>query len=149
MRSRRARHRTLERVEVQTADFIDRRREEERQAETEAQDALSQAQARLDDRVEALRNRGDIDVQTMQIMVRNLEEVENRRLEVLSANIEAEIQASRERMESQVRQIQTTIRTFAILLPPVPVFLVGVAILVRRRRRAHEGAAAARRLRGQ
>ena len=153
LRSRRARHRTLERVEVQTADFIDRRREEERQAETEAQDALSQAQARLDERVEALRNRGDIDVQTMQIMVRNLEEVENRRLEVLSANIEAEkenkIQASRERMESQVRQIQTTIRTFAILLPPVPVFLVGLAILVRRRRRAHEGAAAARRLRGQ
>ena len=151
LRSRRARHRTLERVEAQTADFIDRRREEERQAETEAEEALSQAQARLDERVEALRNRTDIDVQTMQIMVRNLEEVENRRLDVLSTNIEAEkenkVRASRERMESQVRQIQTTIRTFAILLPPVPVFLVGVAILVRRQRRAHEGAAAARRLR--
>ena len=153
LRSRRARHRTLERVETQTAEFIDQRRQEEQQAETEAEEALAQAQARLDERVEALRTRTDIDVQTMQIMVRNLEEVENRRLEVLSTNIAAEkenkIQASRERMESRIRQIQTRIKTFAILLPPVPVFLVGVTILVRRQRRAREGAVAARRLRRQ
>ena len=150
LRSRRARHRTLERVEAQTAEFIDQRRLDEQQAEREAEEALTQAQARLDERVAELQSRTDIDGQTMQIMVRNLQEVENRRLAVLSANIETEkenkVQASRERMETQIRRIQTTIKTFAILLPPVPVFLVGVAIFVRRQRREREGAAAAHRL---
>ncbi len=150
LRSRRARHRTLERVEAQTAEFIDQRRQDEQQAEREAEDALTQAQARLDERVAELENRSDIDGQTMQIMVRNLQEVENRRLEVLSTNIETEkankVQASRERMETQIRRIQMTIKTFAILLPPVPVFMVGVAVFVRRQRRERAGAAAAHRL---
>ncbi len=151
LRSRRARHRTLERVEAQTAQFTEQRTQEEQQAEEEAEQAIEEAQARLDARVEELRSRTDIDTQTKQIMVRNLEEVENRRLSVLSTNIDAEkdakIQASRETMESQIRQIQTSIQTFAVLLPPIPVFVVGVAILLRRQRREREGAAAAHRLR--
>ena len=151
LRSRRARHRTLERVEEQTARFTEQRTDNEKQAEEEAEQAIEEAQARLDSRVAELQSRTDIDGQTMQIMVRNLEGVENRRLEVLSANIQTEketkIQASRETMESQIRQIQTSIQTFAILLPPVPVFLVGVAILLRRRRREREGAVAANRSR--
>lgn len=153
LRSRRARHRTLERVEAQTAEYTELRTQEEQQAEEEAETAIEEAQARLDERVEELRSRADIDAQTMQIMVRNLEEVENRRLGVLSANINAEketkIQASRESMESQIRQIQTSIQTFAILLPPIPVFIVGVVILLRRKRREREGAAAAHRLRDE
>ena len=153
LRNRRARHRTLERVEAQTAQFTEQRTREERQAEDEAEQAIEQAQARLDARVEELRSRTDIDAQTKQIMVRNLEEVENRRLSVLSTNIEAEkdakIQASRETMESQIRQIQTSIQTLAVLLPPIPVFIVGVGILLRRQRREREGAAAAHRLRDE
>ena len=150
LRSRRVRHRTLDRVEAQTAEFIEQRTQEEQQAKEEAEEALKQAQARLNERVAELQTREDLDTQTMQIMVRNLEEVENRRLEVLSANIETEkdvkIQASREKMESQIRQIQTSIKTFAILLPPVPVFAVGVVIFIRRQRREREGAAAAQQL---
>ena len=151
LRSRRARHRTLERVEAQTAEFIAQRTADEQQAEADAEQALTEVQQRLNDRVAELQGRADIDAQTRQIMVRNLEEVENRRLEVLSANIETEkdtrIQASRENMEAQIRRIQTSIKTFAILLPPVPVVALGVAIFIRRRRREREGAAAAHRLR--
>ena len=151
LRSRRARHRTLERVEAQTAEFIAQRTADEQQAEADAEQALTEAQQRLNDRVAELQGRADIDAQTRQIMVRNLEEVENRRLEVLSANIETEkdtrIQASRENMEAQIRRIQTSIKTFAILLPPVPVVALGIAIFIRRNRREREGAAAAHRLR--
>ena len=151
LRSRRARHRTLERVEAQTAQFIEQRTADEQQAEADAEAALTEAQQRLNDRVAELQARTDIDAQTKQIMVRNLEEVENRRLEVLSTNINTEkdtrVQASRETMESQIRRIQTTIKTFAILLPPVPVVALGVVIFMRRQRREREGAAAARRLR--
>ena len=151
LRSRRARHRTLERVEARTAEFIAQRTADEQAAEEEAEQALTDAQARLNDRVAELQGRTDIDVQTKQIMVRNLEEVENRRLEVLSTNIntdkDVKIQAGREEMEAQIRQIQTSIKTFAILLPPVPVMVLGAWVFVRRQRREREGAAAARRLR--
>ncbi len=151
LRSRRARHRTLEQVEAQTAEFIEQRTLDEQQAEEEAEQALTEAQNRLNERVAEVQNRTDIDAQAKQIMARNLEEVENRRLAVLSTNIETEkqtkIRASLERMETQIRRIQSSIKTFAILLPPVPVFALGVAIFVRRQRREREGAAAARRLR--
>ena len=151
LRSRRARHRTLERVEAQTAEFVEQRTLDEQQAEEEAEQALTDAQNRLNERVAEVQNRTDIDAQAKQIMARNLEEVENRRLAVLSANIETEkdttIRASLERMETQTRRIQNNIKTFAILLPPVPVFALGVWTFVRRQRREREGAAAARRLR--
>ena len=151
LRSRRARHRTLERVEAQTAEFVEQRTLDEQQAETDAEQALTDAQSRLNERVAEVQNRDDIDAQAKQIMARNLEEVENRRLQVLSANIQTEketqIRASLERMETQIRAIQSRIKTFAILLPPVPVLAFGVLIFVRRQRREREGAAAARRLR--
>jgi ABC-2 type transport system permease protein len=151
LRSRRARHRTLERVEAQTAEFVEQRTLDEQRAEDEAEQALTDAQNRLNELVAEVQNRTDIDAQAKQIMARNLEEVENRRLTVQSANIETEKQtenrASLERMETQIRQIQSSIKTFAILLPPVPVFALGVWTFVRRQRREREGAAAARRLR--
>jgi ABC-2 type transport system permease protein len=151
LRSRRARHRTLERVEARTAEFIAQRTEDEQTAEADAEEALAEAQVRLNDRVAELQGRTDIDAQTKQIMVRNLEEVENRRLEVLSTNIntdkDTKIRAGREEMEAQIRQIQTSIKTFAILLPPVPVMLLGAWVFVRRQRREREGAVAAHRLR--
>ena len=151
LRSRRAQHRTLQRVEARTAEFIERRTADEQQAEEEAEEALKQARARFNERVQTLESRTDIDAQTRQIMARNLEEVENRRLEVLSTNIntekETKIRASRESMEAQIRQIQASIKTGAILLPPVPVLALAIWVFIRRQRRERESAAAARRLR--
>jgi len=151
LRNRRVRHRTLERVEARTQSFIEQRASDEKSAESEAQTALDEAQARLNEKVEEVRNRTDLDARAKQIMARNLEETENRRFEALKKNIEAQKEAkiarSKEAVESQIRSIQSNIRTFAVLLPPIPVFVMGVVIFLRRQRREKEGAAAARRLR--
>ena len=66
----------------------------------------------------------------------------------INAERDAKIQRSRESMESEIRSIQSNIKTLAGLLPPIPVFGMGIIIFMRRRRREKEGAAAARRLKG-
>jgi ABC-2 type transport system permease protein len=151
LRNRRVKHRTLTTVESKVRRYAEERAVEQQQAEMEAQRALSQAQQRLDQKITEVVQRDDLDEQTKNIMARNLQEVENRRLEATKATIEAErdakIEHSKEVMESQVRAIQSNIKTAAGLLPPIPVFGLGVVIFVRRRRREKEGAAAARRLR--
>jgi ABC-2 type transport system permease protein len=151
LRNRRGRHRTLERLEAQTRIFMDRRAREEQQAQKEALTALEEARTRLKKRVEALNARTDLDAQAKQIMVRNVEETENRQLRVLESNItdarDAKIRASRETMEMQIRSVRARIRILAVLLPPVPVLVVGVALFILRTRREHEGARAMGRVR--
>jgi ABC-2 type transport system permease protein len=152
LRRRRVQHRTLTTVEARTRAYSEQRAQEEQQAQMDAQTALMEAQQRLDQRVAEVQQRTDLDATTKQIMARNLQEAETRRFEAERTTIEAErdlrVERSKEDMESQVRRIQSGIKTLAGLLPPIPVFVLGIVIFVRRRRRENEGAAASRRLRG-
>jgi ABC-2 type transport system permease protein len=148
LRRRRPRHRRLEALEVRTRQFEERRLLETREAESFAQAQLDDAQKRMDRAVEALRRRADVDEQTREIMLQNLSEVENRRLTVARTRIEDErgrrIEASRADMETAVRAIQSTIKLAAVVLPPIPAFVLFLVVSARRLRRERLGIRAER-----
>ncbi|MEX2301817.1 MAG: Gldg family protein [Bryobacterales bacterium] len=143
LRKRRPRHRTLEAVEAQTRGYEERRLADTQEAEATAQKRLEEAQGRLDKAVEALQQRADLDAQTQRIMINNLQNVENRRLQVARKNIEDEkerqIERSRADMEASIRGIQNTIKVLAVALPPIPAFLLFVLVALRRLRREKIG----------
>ena len=145
LRKRRRAHRTLERVEAQTRSYEEDRLEETRVAEQEAEEKLKAAQERLDAAVQALQDRTDLDAQTKRIMISNQERIENRRLTVARSNIEDEkerlIEAARGDMEAAVRGIQNTIKLVAVVLSPVPAFLLFLFVSVKRREREEIGVA--------
>lgn len=139
LRKRRPKHRTLEALEARTRTYEDQRRQETQQAAATAELRLREAQARLDAAVRSIEGRTDIDDQTKQIMISNVQSAESRRLSVARANIEDErqrqIENARIQMEGSVRAIQNTIKLLAISLPPVPAFVLFIFVSLRKLKR--------------
>ncbi|MGH9658084.1 MAG: Gldg family protein, partial [Bryobacteraceae bacterium] len=144
LRKRRPRHRTLEAVEARTRTYETQRLRDTQTAEAVAEQRLKEAQARLDRAVREIQQRADLDEQTRQIMISNVQSVENRRLTVARANIEDEkqrqIELSRAEMENSIRGIQNTIKLLAVALPPIPAFVIFLLVSARRLRRERMGA---------
>jgi ABC-2 type transport system permease protein len=148
LRKRRPRHRTLEAVEARTRAYDSQRVDEMRQAEAIADARLKEAQARLDKAVKEIEQRKDLDEQSKQVMIENVQAVENRRLQVARTTIEDEkqrqIENSRADMENSVRGIQNTIKLLAVALPPIPALLLFLFVSVKRLARERIGVPADR-----
>ena len=144
LRKRRLRHRTLERLEAQARQYIDRCNKETMAAADAAKDELKVAQKRLKDQVKEVEARKDMDDRTKEITLASLQEVANRRLDVETANIEAEKQRknqeSKAEKEQQIREIENGIRTVAVALPPLPPLVLGLVVFGVRLRRENLGA---------
>ena len=148
LRKRRPRHRTLEAVEARTRTYEAQRLKDTQTAEALADQRLKEAQAHLDRAVREVERRTDLDDQSRQVMIANLQAVENRRLAVARTTIEDEkqrqIEASRADMENGIRGIQNTIKLMAVALPPIPAFIIFVLVSIRRLRRERIGVSADR-----
>jgi len=144
LRKRRLEHRTLETIERQSRQYIDQLQVETRRAEDEAKDQLATAQQGLDKEVAAVRGRTDVDERTKEILLANLEEVANRRLDVQKANIEDKkrrtILESKAESEQNMRQIRNRVRWLAVLCEPVPPVALGLIVFAFRLRRENTGA---------
>jgi ABC-2 type transport system permease protein len=142
LRSRRPRHRTLERVEKATRDYEKKQLEEVRLAEEKADKQLDAAKERLNEAVKQIESRGDLDQQAKVIMVDAVRESEQRKHDVEKRRIEDDKEAAIARSEalrdSQVDAIRNRIKWMALLLPPVPAVLIAIFALIFRIRRELE-----------
>jgi ABC-2 type transport system permease protein len=136
LRKRRPKHRTLERFENLTKSHNQKMLDETKEAEEKAEKERSDAQARFDAKVEEVRKRTDLDDRRKEMEVRNLQEVENKRLAASQREIDerkkAAIERSRTTMKSSVNYIKKNIRALAFFLAPVPALVVGLYMLTRR-----------------
>lgn len=143
LRKRRPKHRTLEAVEARTRIYEAQRLRDSQMAEVVAEQRLKEAQARLDRAVREVEQKKDLDEDSRQVMIANLQSVENRRLAVARQTIEDErerqIEASRADMENSIRGIQNTIKLMAVAVPPIPAILVFLFVALRRLRRERLG----------
>ena len=148
LRKRRPKYRTLEAVEKRTREYENQRQNESAQAEELAGQRLKEAQARLDRQVAEVEARRDMDDETRQIMIGQLQQVESRRLTVTRSTIEDEkqrqIETSRSEMENAIRGIENTIKLLAVALPPIPAILLFFFVSVRRLARERIGVSADR-----
>ena len=144
LRKRRLAHRTLTKLEEKTKSFVDSQQKESKAAEDAATDQLAAAQKRLDEKIEALRKRTDLDDRTKAVMIANSESVEQRRLDVEKATIDDErrkkLLASKADTEMNIRAIQRDSRLTALLLPPLPAVILGLFVLAVRAGRENQGA---------
>ncbi|MBX3449059.1 MAG: Gldg family protein [Planctomycetaceae bacterium] len=132
LRKRRAKHRTLLRVEQASSKFVAERTAESEKANTEAQKELDEAKARFAKQVEEIRNDNNLDDVAKLQKIAIAQETEQRRVSVAEANIEQakekRVAESRAKTERQIRSIESRYWLAAVFLPPIPAILLGLFV---------------------
>jgi len=141
LRKRRRIFRTLERVEARRREETSVTQDAIRVAEADAESRLAQARTRFDGRIKEIEGRQDLDATTKQVMVESVRQAEQRRLDADTAAVEDQkrqrIEDARLATQSSLEQLQTSIRVAALTLPPVPALLMGLGVLIVRRRNVY------------
>jgi ABC-type transport system involved in multi-copper enzyme maturation permease subunit/ABC-type uncharacterized transport system involved in gliding motility auxiliary subunit len=144
LRSKRPVFRTLTAIEAESRRFIDQAQAEREKAEADASEQLEAARKRLNEAVDAIRKSDEYDERTKESMVAYQERVENRRLALREAEIEAaKNQALREiraREELAVDALRNRVRLAAMLIPSLPVVFLGLVTFGLRTLRENRGA---------
>ncbi len=144
LRKKRPVHRTLETLEAQNNKFNEELLRQTKAAEDAAKERLGQAQKAFDKQVEQVKNRTDFDERTKEIMLQNLQDVAQRRLDVNKQTIEDQklnqIREGKADSEQKIRAIQNGVRYMAAGIPPLPPLLLGLMVFISRLRRENLGA---------
>ena len=120
------------RSKTQTKNFVEELQRQTKAAEDAAKDKLDQAQKAFDKQVDQVKARTDLDDRTKEIMLANLQEVAQRRLEVEKAKIEDEklnrIREGKADSEQKTRAIENRVRFMAAVIPPLPPLILGPVV---------------------
>lgn len=143
LRSRRAKFRTLERVEQETTTFIQDANAKRTEAESEAEERIKAANARLDEVEESIEADTTLDATAKRQQIRNALAAEQRRVDKETADIELakakEIRSVEAATQRKVRSIENGIRFWTLVLPPIPAILLGAIVLAYRKATEESG----------
>jgi len=136
LRKRRAVQHTLSRVELQTKQYVNDRNQARQKADEDAKQELADARKRFSESRKKIEEDEKLDPRTKRIMLDQVQEEENRRLEVKEAEIENKkqqaVEASKGASERQIRAVEGRVQLWAAILPPIPALLVGLYVLLSR-----------------
>jgi ABC-2 type transport system permease protein len=136
LRKRRPRHRTLTKVEAQTAKYVEQATKERQQAAEEAKKALEDAKKRFAEKVEKIKNDTSLDDQAKQIQIQIAQQEEQRRIEVeetvINQRKEQRIELSKIESERNVRSVEQNYYWIALALSPIPAVVLGALMWVLR-----------------
>ncbi|WP_165226758.1 Gldg family protein [Aquisphaera insulae] len=144
LRKKRLKHRTLERIERETKTFVAEYEKQSKLAEDAAKEKLDDAQKRFNKQVDEVKARTDYDERTKEIMLANLQDVAQRRLDVEKTKVEDErldkVRDAKAESEQKTRAIENRVRFMAAALPPLPPLLLGLVVFFIRLNRENTGA---------
>jgi gliding motility-associated transport system permease protein/gliding motility-associatede transport system auxiliary component len=139
VRSRRPEYRSLTLIENEREIFSKGLLTEEGKAQADADAALQQARTQLTRAVERVRKRKDIDERTKQGQLDYVQKIENDRLQTKTRRIEQSrqerIARARRGMQEKVSAIESRVRLWAVVLPPLPALLMGLMVFLMQRKR--------------
>lgn len=136
LRKRRPRHRALKVLQQQADAFRSEAQEERDKAEQEADKKVKELQEELDKEVERIRDDTEMDqIQKLQELFRaqqrKSEELENEQKKIDQAKKKT-LNQLEAREHRQIQQLEDEMRTWAVILPPIPSILLGILILTMR-----------------
>lgn len=133
LRKRRAQLRTLTRMQSLTEDLRKVQNEERNKAEEKAQEQLKKAKERLDNAIEAIRKDTSLTPFQMKQKEEIIKQTEQRKLDVVTADIEREraqkIESISIKTQQSIRATEDKWRFWSILLPSIPAIVLGIIVL--------------------
>lgn len=136
LRSRRARHRTLKRVEAQKRVFLEEANKAELNSDADADAELAERKEQLGKRLQEIEENDDLDPIAKAQMINQAQEAEQQRLNLAEAQIEQrkndEIRKIRAQTNRQIRNLESRIRAWAVWLPAIPATCLGAFVFFQR-----------------
>ncbi|MEX0867395.1 MAG: Gldg family protein [Pirellulales bacterium] len=150
IRKRRPQHRELERLREINASFKQERDQAREKSDEGFNEAMDAERKRLEQVLDELRSRQGLTSQqaAQELMIAGAageERLEARRRQ-LERKQQQEIRDIDRRMAEKTRDVQDTIKTLAVVLPPIPPLLIAIIVFFARRRGESEGVSSERRV---
>lgn len=136
LRKRRAKSRTLVRVENAKAEFVKSRTEAEEEARKDAEKELEEVQESFDKEKEKIQNDKSMDPNTKVRQLLLLAERTSRELafeeQKINRERDQEIEKIKAQSERKIRTIENRVRFWSIIVPPIPAILMGIVVWLMR-----------------